>query len=324
MASRTEATRLLLTFAGRKSAWCSSLVASRQCAALWACDADPAAPIDPSLATFVPVPRVSERSAYVARLLELCASERIDAVAPLNDLDLDSLSDAKSRFESLGTRVLTGDRALIDVLADKLSAASHLARLGIPTVPTLPAEECDTALSLWGLPLVAKSRRGQGSSGLLRIDHSDQLLDLVPGTVIQPWLAGQEYHLDVLRSSQGRVVAVVVKRKLAMHQGSTDRAESVLDPSLQSLGVRLGESLSSMVGSTDVDVLATPEGPAVLDVNPRLGGGFPFTALCCPAYVDAFLRVARGEEPPSLAAAHIRTGVRMARSWQYFELKGRI
>jgi hypothetical protein len=34
--------------------------------------------------------------------------------------------------------------------------------------------------------------------------------------------------------------------------------------------------------------------PQVLDVNPRLGGGFPFTATYCPAYVDALLEVATG------------------------------
>lgn len=321
MASRTEATRLLVTFAGRKSAWCASLVASPQCAALWACDVDPTAPIAPALATFVPVPHVSECAAYVARLLDLCASERIDAVAPLNDLDLACLSAARPCFASLGTRVLTADEALIDIFADKLSAASHLTRLGIPTVPTLPAEEWPKALSLWGLPLAAKSRRGQGSAGLLRIDRSDQLLDLAPERVIQPWLGGQEYHLDLLRSSQGRVIAVVVKRKLLMHEGSTDRAESVLSPSLESLGARLGELLSSMVGSTDVDVVVTPDGPVVLDVNLRLGGGFPFTALCCPAYVDAFLLVARGEEPPSFVGGHVRPGLRMARAWHYFEVK---
>jgi carbamoyl-phosphate synthase large subunit len=105
-----------------------------------------------------------------------------------------------------------------------------------------------------------------------------------------------EFHLDVLVSGRGALVALVAKRKLLMKWGSTDKAVSVSDPSFVAVGEALA-SAGAFVGSIDVDLIRTPAGLVVIDVNPRLGGGFPFSALIQPAYVDLLLAVARGEEP---------------------------
>ena len=56
---------------------------------------------------------------------------------------------------------------------------------------------------------------------------------------------------------------------------------------------RLGDAIGHL-GPIDVDVMLTGDGPVVLDINARTGGGFPFTASFCPQYVDAILQIALG------------------------------
>jgi len=62
-----------------------------------------------------------------------------------------------------------------------------------------------------------------------------------------------------------------------MRFGNTDRAVTVSDPS-RTMGKAIGQRLAHL-GSLDCDVMATGEGYAVLDLNPRFGGGYPFSHL---------------------------------------------
>ena len=111
--------------------------------------------------------------------------------------------------------------------------------------------------------------------------------------MMQEYLDGDEYNLDVLRDAHGQVVAVSVKQKLEMIGGSTDRAVSIRSPELCRLGARLADELCAL-GSIDVDVIGSRGRAFVIDINPRLGGGFPFTATYGPRYVDLLLEVCLG------------------------------
>ena len=57
-----------------------------------------------------------------------------------------------------------------------------------------------------------------------------------PRMLIQEALSGQECHLDICNDLNGRVLAVVPKRKLVMRAGETDQAEIVDWPELIDLG----------------------------------------------------------------------------------------
>jgi carbamoyl-phosphate synthase large subunit len=86
------------------------------------------------------------------------------------------------------------------------------------------------------------------------------------------------------------------KRKVRMRAGQTDQALTVNDPRLLELGQRLGEALRH-IGMLDCDVFDTPDGLRVIDLNPRMGGGYPFAHLAGANYPAALLAWARGEQP---------------------------
>ncbi len=95
--------------------------------------------------------------------------------------------------------------------------------------------------------------------------------------VIQEKIQGKEYGLDVLNDLNGRYVATIAKRKLAMRAGETDIAEIIDDASFCELGEKLSKELRH-IGNLDVDCFLTDDGDIyIVELNCRFGGQYPFS-----------------------------------------------
>ena len=141
-----------------------------------------------------------------------------------------------------------------------------------------------------------KPRWGSGSIGLETIADMEELdiyyhllMKKVKKTIlatasvgdeyimIQEKLTGNEFGLDVMNDLEGNNVAVSVKQKLAMRAGETDKAVTVDLPEVREIGHKIGNALKH-IGNLDVDVMQNEKGEyCVLELNPRFGGGFPFS-----------------------------------------------
>ena len=95
--------------------------------------------------------------------------------------------------------------------------------------------------------------------------------------IIQEKLTGNEFGLDVMNDLNGQHVAVSVKQKLAMRAGETDKAVTRDLPIVRDMGAIIGKNLKH-IGNLDVDIMQRANGDyCVLELNPRFGGGFPFS-----------------------------------------------
>ena len=95
--------------------------------------------------------------------------------------------------------------------------------------------------------------------------------------MIQEKLTGKEFGLDIMNDLEGNNVAVSVKQKLAMRAGETDKAITLDLPEVREIGKKIGSALKH-IGNLDVDVMQNENGEyCVLELNPRFGGGFPFS-----------------------------------------------
>jgi carbamoyl-phosphate synthase large subunit len=110
--------------------------------------------------------------------------------------------------------------------------------------------------------------------------------------LIQEKLSGQEYGLDVINDLQGNYIATFVKKKIAMRSGETDVAMTVADRDLDALGQAIAQKLRH-IANLDMDVFLTEKGEYILDMNPRFGGGYPFSHLAganLPGAIIAWLK----------------------------------
>ncbi len=257
---------------------------------------------------------------YFDSLLDICVENHVKLLVSLNDLELPGLARNAERFLAAGVRAVVSPPRVIEVCMDKIRTARFLADAGIGVPRTFASlDETRGALASGEIrfPLVVKARWGSGSIGLefaedeeeLEIAHRfvekkvrrSILADLADSpradcVVVQPRVAGKEYHLDVVNDLEGRHRATLCKEKLAMRAGETDKAITLRSDRLEELGARIGRTLRH-VGNLDVDVLSGPEGDFVIDLNPRFGGGYPFAQVAGANVPAALIAWAEGNNP---------------------------
>ena len=90
-------------------------------------------------------------------------------------------------------------------------------------------------------------------------------------------------------------VTTFVKRKAA-HAGRRDRPRGNRG-SPRSHGGRSHDWRGSDVANMDCDCFVTDEGPVVLEINPRFGGGYPFSHAAGANLPAALLAWATGADP---------------------------
>lgn len=255
---------------------------------------------------------------YIDITLSICKEQTIDALISLNDLELPILAENKARFDALGVKVIVSGSAVIDIAFDKYKTAQWVESLGLNAPKTyVRLEDAKKALASGEIafPLFMKPRWGSGSIGLETIDDMEELdiyyhllMKKIKKTIlatasvgdeyimIQEKLTGKEFGLDVMNDLEGNHVAVSVKHKLAMRAGETDKAVTVDLPEVRELGATIGRNLHH-IGNLDVDIMQRANGDyCVLELNPRFGGGFPFSYEAGVNLPLAIIKWLRGEE----------------------------
>lgn len=267
---------------------------------------------------------------YVNITLRICEEQKIDALFSLNDLELPILAENKARFEAIGVKVVVSDPKVIDIAFDKYKTAQWVESLGLMAPKTyVRLEDCKKALEAGEIafPLFMKPRWGSGSIGLESIADMQEL-DIYYGLLmkkikktilatasvgdeyimIQEKLTGSEFGLDIMNDLDGKNIGVSVKHKLAMRAGETDKAVTVDLPEVREMGRKIGEALGH-IGNLDVDIMQRADGAyCVLELNPRFGGGFPFSYEAGVNFPKALIQMIKGEsfDPQMLAPEYGR------------------
>ncbi|MBR8709118.1 ATP-grasp domain-containing protein [Bacteroides pyogenes] len=255
---------------------------------------------------------------YINITFNICKENKIDALLSLNDLELPILAENKARFEELGVKVIISDPAVIDIAFDKYKTAQWVESLDLNAPKTyVRLDECKKALEVGEIefPLFMKPRWGSGSIGLESIADTEELdiyynllMKKIKKTIlatasvgdeyimIQEKLTGYEYGLDIMNDLTGKNVGVSVKQKLAMRAGETDKAITVDLPEVREMGKKIGDNLKH-IGNLDVDIMQRANGDyCVLELNPRFGGGFPFSYEAGVNLPKAIIQWVKGEE----------------------------
>ncbi len=236
---------------------------------------------------------------YVDAVADLCRRESIDMLVPLIDPELEVLARQRQRFFDAGTMVVVSPPATVDIGCDKYLTYQLGKERDIPvpeTVLTVQEAERLLAEGRFTWPLVVKPRRGSASANITFCRSLAELrtaFESCPLPMIQEFLAGDEYGYDLFGDREYRLISVYCKKKLQMRAGETDKAVSTDDPQLLDLGRRLAQNLQ-IFGPLDADVKLGPDGPKLLEINPRFGGGYPCSHLCGADFPGKLVAMCRG------------------------------
>lgn len=239
-------------------------------------------------------------SNYISALKKIIKEYGVNAIISLNDLELPILTKHKPELEETGAKVLVSGLETIETTFDKWETFKFITGIGLKTPKTyLTLEAALEALGKNELqfPLVLKPRWGSASIGIefpesveeLRLSYALQKIklqksillnasqeDFERSIVIQEKIKGTEFGMDVLNDFKGNYYGTFLREKLSMRGGETDKAITVVDKRMENIGERIGSKLKHF-GTMDCDLFLCADGLYVLELNPRFGGGYPFS-----------------------------------------------
>lgn len=205
-------------------------------------------------------------------------AERCDAVWPIAPETGGVLEDVTAMAIAAGRIVLNSRGAALAICRSKQATARELARHGIPVVPTLPlGAPPPTVCEGW----VVKPDDGAGAADTLLVSDRAILDRCVLARndgrhVLQPYVAGEPLSVSLLAQDGAGWLLSCNRQRVAVADatfrycggivaGAEDR-RAVLTPLVQ----RIAAALPELWGYVGVDLVDGPQGPMVLEINPRL------------------------------------------------------
>jgi carbamoyl-phosphate synthase large subunit len=204
-------------------------------------------------------------SDYVEALKVVCSRHAVNAVLPISEPELARLHAGD--VPGLPPLLTAGARA-IQIGGDKLATARFVAELGFRAPRTIDGSE---AAGWTAFPCILKLRRGSGSK-VVELCEDRASLDFFvqrrPGCVIQEYLpGGDEVTCAVYRDGPGDIRVLQLARRLV--GGATGWARVIDDERVTALCAAIAEGLD-VQGAINVQLMRTPDGPMVFEINPRL------------------------------------------------------
>lgn len=237
---------------------------------------------------------------YSNEIEAIVSKYQIKAIISLNDLELPILIKSKIKFEKLGAKLIVSNENVIDITFDKWKTFQFFNANNIPTPQTyISYQDAIKALELNKIqfPLIVKPRWGSASIGIDVVEDSKELEmaynlqfirirrtilanasneDINHSILIQEKINGLEFGMDIVNDFDSNYIGTFVRQKMSMRSGETDKAISVIDVRFEEIGKKIANELKH-IGNLDCDVFDANGKLYVLELNPRFGGGYPFS-----------------------------------------------
>jgi len=213
----------------------------------------------------------------VPDLLRACNERHIEALVPTVDFELAPLAAARDSFASIGVELPISPVECLRTCRDK-QLLMDAVRGKVPIPDSEPLTEV-VAANVDSFPRFVKPREGAGSRGVARIDSRADL-DKQPkdgSLMLQEYLPGEEYSVDIYVSRDGRVIAVVPRVRMKVDSGIAVASRTINAPEVSEAAVRTAEIIG-IRGTANIQFKRSADGVfKLLEVNPRFPGTLPLT-----------------------------------------------
>jgi len=237
---------------------------------------------------------------YISALEAICRKRKIKLLIPLVDHELHLLSQHRQRFEDFGTQILISSPETTALTLDKKHTGAFFTSVGVGT-PKIFDIEATLRDPKVRFPLLIKPSNGSSSIGVNRVDDLGELRFYRSHTrnaILQEFITGQEYTLDVLVDFHGKVRSVVPRLRIETRAGEVSKGITVKDQDIIAAGIKVVEQLPGARGCITVQCFKTPEGSIqFIEINPRFGGGFPLADQAGAHFPRWILQWLSGQDP---------------------------
>lgn len=293
---------------------------------------------------FYKVPKWNDKG-YIDTLLNICKKENIDMLIPLYEKEFILLCENREKFSEIGTTIILSDKEVIEIFNDKWKSYIFFIENNIGTPLTYRKRDCyseilrftqndkeldchpkkeDTSNTSNAIltsdvilnevkdlvfPLIIKPVDGAGSQNVFKINNERELnffMDYIENPVIQEYIEGIEYTIDVLCDLDGNVISIVPRERIEVRAGEVSKGRTVKNKGIIEKTLELCNKLkinenTKPIGPLTIQCIVDLDNNIkFIEVNPRFGGGVPLTFEAGIPYAKYLGKIVQGEVVPSI------------------------
>ncbi|MGL5150755.1 MAG: ATP-grasp domain-containing protein [Clostridium sp.] len=223
------------------------------------------------------IPRIGTDS-YLSSIIDICNDENISLIVPTIDTELMILSENKAYIESnTNAKVLVSDESVINICRNKVNSNRFFEENGFG-VPKEITEE-DIVNKRYSFPLFIKPFNGSSSINTFKVNNDTELeffRNYVNEPLIQEFVEGVEYTIDVLLDFDSNPITIVPRQRLATRSGEISKGLIIKDEDVIN-EVKKVLAVLKPIGHITVQCMKTAQGIKFIEINPRFGGGAPMS-----------------------------------------------
>jgi len=285
----------------------------------------------------------AESPDFIDALLEVADHADVNVILPQVTRELLPLSENVHRFEAQGIAVAVASKTSIERANDKWMVLEAAKACGVPCpegVLTYSEIELVQAVKAFGYPakkVVVKPRLSNGLRGLRILSEElwdvtrflkekpgsleirlDELLTILrngrwPELIVQEFLPGAEYTVDVFRGHHGAVAIPRLREEI--RSGITFQARVELRADLEQFALQLAEELDLRYAFGFQFKLSEEGIPKLLECNPRVQGTMVTAMFAgCNVIWWAVKEALGGKVVPNKPSSSVN-GMRFIRYW---------
>jgi carbamoyl-phosphate synthase large subunit len=240
---------------------------------------------------FLLVPRIEDKE-FFEKILEIVKNYNVGLIVPTIDTELLFYSHNKEFFlKEYNCLVLTPEEELVKIFRDKRLTHQYLDKLGFNSPNILNLNN----LKSFDFPVFIKPAKGSSSIGAHKVNDMEELkfyLKHINEPLVQEYIEGTEYSIDVFSHFQKRIVSIVIRERLAIRSGEILKGKIVEDSIIFSTVKKL-VSTFQFIGNLTIQVFKSKNKVFIIEINPRFGGGTPLSIMAgadsCKFAIDMML-----------------------------------
>lgn len=263
--------------------------AEKSAPALWFCDKSEI------------VCKISDNN-YIPMLLSVCEREYVDCLIPTIDTDLLVLAENKHLFEKIGTKVLISSLDKVKICRDKNYTSHYFTSLGLNSplsVNSIEKYKMEFENGTVGFPAFIKPKDGSSSINAYKADDIDKLkfyAERIDDYIIQPFISGKEYTVDIFCDYIGKPVFITPRERMSVRSGEVLKACIKQDETIITEMKTLiadykpcGQITVQLIKQDNTDK------NYYIEINPRFGGGAPLSIKAGADSAEGVIRMLNGE-----------------------------
>lgn len=238
------------------------------------------------------LPKDSDKN-FLEEIIKICKKENIKLIVPTRDEELAIFSKNKDFIEGVGAKIMVASENTIKICQDKLKFFEFCKKNNIPCPKIYSTKDVINKF-----PIFLNGRNSKASKNAFKINSRkefDFYLKIVKKPVIQEFLLGKEYTIDLFSDFEGNIISAVPRERIKVFGGESFVSKTFKNEKIINEAINLANKLK-LVGHNTIQCFFDKENVKFIEVNPRYGGGASLSIKAGADTPRLLIKIVKGEK----------------------------